>query len=75
MVTKERTGVCRMRIFALTGLGKRTLRDGTAEPEELKVLEHLEKVKTSADTELECVGERWLINRLKERGKIKELTT
>lgn len=64
------------RVYALTMLGKRVTADGTyGGSEEGKILDYLRDNKTATDDQLDVVGERWLVRRLKQRGLIKELTS
>jgi len=65
-----------MRVYSLTKLGERVIstRDGSSD-DEMKILQYIWENKTATDTELDVVGERWMIRRLKERGLVKELTT
>ncbi len=65
-----------MRVYALTQLGKKvtSTREGSSD-DEIRILQHIRENKTATDTELDVVGDRWLVRRLKERGLIKELTT
>jgi len=64
-----------VRIYALTDLGKKVTRnfDG-ANSDEMRILNYLRDYKTATDDELDKVGERWVVRRLKSRGLIKELT-
>jgi hypothetical protein len=64
-----------VRVYALTDLGKKVTRtlDGT-NSEEMRILNYLRDYKTATDDELDKVGERWVVRRLKSRGLIKELT-
>ena len=64
------------RIFCLTKVGKRALRDSSADGDELKVLEYLKEAHSASDDQLSIVGGgHWILRRLEGRGLIKELTT
>ncbi|KKN45378.1 hypothetical protein LCGC14_0683640 [marine sediment metagenome] len=41
----------------------------------MRVLNYLRDNKTATDDQLDVVGERWVVKRLKKRGLIKELTS
>ena len=61
-----------MKIFSLTDLGKKVVRNGSADAEDMKILEYLWNNKTATDDELETVGERWRVRQLVPKF-IKEL--
>jgi hypothetical protein len=63
-----------VRIYSLTKLGKRATSNRTGDEEELKVLDYLRNNVDATDNQLDTVGERYLVRRLKERGLVKELT-
>lgn len=43
--------------------------------DEMRILAYLRDNKTATDDQLDVVGERWLVRRLKQRGLLKELTS
>ncbi|KKL82221.1 hypothetical protein LCGC14_1986960 [marine sediment metagenome] len=64
-----------MRVYALTELGKKvTYRESGTSSDEMQVLNYLRDNRTATDDQLDVVGERWLVKRLKKRGLVKELT-
>ena len=63
-----------MRVYALTKLGKKVTRACDESSEEMKILQHLRENGQATDSELEMVGELWLVKVLKRRGLVKELT-
>lgn len=63
-----------MRVYALTELGKKVTHSVDADSDEMRVLNYLRDNKTATDDQLDVVGERWIVRRLKRRGLIKELT-
>ena len=63
-----------MKVFALTGLGRKVVRSSNGSAEDLCILEHLWNNKTATDDELDVVGERWRVHSLKKSKLIKELT-
>lgn len=66
----------KIRVFALTELGKRIALTKNGDDEEMRVLQFLKENRTGTDDELSVAGgERYTIRRLKERGLLKELTT
>lgn len=68
--------VGKIRVFALTELGKRIASKGAGDDEEIRVLQFLSSNKASTSDEVEVAGgERYILRRLKERGLVKELTT
>jgi len=64
-----------MKLYALTDLGKKAVRNGSGSAEELRVLEFLWNSKTATEDELDVVGERWLIRHMStgDGRMIKEL--
>ena len=67
-------GVVDTRVYALTELGKKVTRNMDGGTDEMRVLNYLRDNKTATDDQLDVVGERWVVKRLKKRGLIKELT-
>jgi hypothetical protein len=64
-----------MRVYALTGLGKKVTRDANGtNSEEMRVLNYLRDNKTATDDQLDVVGGRWIVRRLVGNKLIKELT-
>ena len=64
------------RIFALTKVGRKALRDGSADEEELKILEYLGENRSASEDQLEVAGgERYLLRGMKSGGLVRELTT
>jgi len=66
-----------MKVYSLTGLGKKLCRthgdDGT---DEMRILHYVHDNKTATDDEIEIrCGGRWALRGLVKRGLIKELTT
>ena len=64
-----------MRVFALTELGKKVVNTSWEPTDEFRIMARLKEGKTGTDSELEVVGGRHTIRKLKDRGLIKELTT
>jgi len=63
------------RIYKITKLGKRVLRDSALSQGELGILQYLKDNKTASSSQLEVAGgERWLIRSLQRRKLVKELT-
>ena len=68
--------VVRIRVYALTELGKKIALTKNGDDEEIRVLQFLKENRTGTDDELSVAGgERYTIRQLKERGLIKELTS
>ena len=63
-----------MRVYGLTKVGRRITRDLNGSSDEIRILNYLRDNKTATDDQLDVVGERWVVNSLKGRGLIKELT-
>lgn len=53
-----------LRVYKLTKLGKEIIRNGSGDPEDIKILDHLWNVKTATEDELSIVGETWRIRRM-----------
>jgi hypothetical protein len=53
-----------MHVYKLSKLGKKLVRNGGAEPEDMKILEYLWNSGTATDDQLEVVGETWRVKRL-----------
>ncbi len=65
-----------MKIFSLTKLGKTAVKHGhTSGDEEDSILNFIANHKDATLDELETVGARWRIEKLKGEGIIQELTT
>ena len=64
-----------MKVFSLTKLGRQVARTKEGEGDELRVLQFIQSRGTATDDELEIVGGRHLIRRLKNNGLVRELTT
>ena len=65
----------KIRVYALTELGRRIAKTKDGTSDELKLLQYLRENKTATGDELDIIGERWVVRRLKERGLVRELTT
>jgi len=64
-----------MQVYALTKLGKRAVKHGHASgDEEGAILNFISNHKDATLSELEVVGDRWRVERLKSQGLIQELT-
>jgi len=63
-----------MRVYALTKLGKQVTASRDGAGDEMRILQYLRENKTATSDELDTVGERWIVRRLKNRGLVKELT-
>jgi len=61
-----------MKIYALTDLGKKVVRNSSASAEDMRILEYVWNNKTATDDQLEVVGERWRVRQLVPKF-IKEL--
>lgn len=61
-------------IYCLTEVGKRASRLGLGDSDELKILDYLKNYKTATGDQLDSVGERWMVKKLKDDGLVKELT-
>ncbi len=65
-----------MRVYKLTKLGQRAIDHGHAgDNEEGRILNFIANHKDATLSELEVVGDRWRIEKLKGEGIIQELTT
>ena len=64
-----------MRVFALTQLGKKMASSRWENTDEFRVLSYLKDNKTGTDSELDVIGGRHILRKLRDRGLIKELTT
>ena len=53
-----------MHVYKLTKLGKRVVRGGGADPEDMKILEYLWNNGSATDDQLEVVGDAWRVRRL-----------
>lgn len=62
------------KVYKITKSGKRVLRDSSLSVEELSVLQYLADNKSASTSQLELVGERWIVKSLHRRKLIKELT-
>jgi len=63
------------RIYKITKLGKKVLRDSSLSEDELSVLQYLKDNKSASGSQLEVAGgERWMVKSLQRRKLIKELT-
>ena len=63
-----------MRVYGLTKLGRKMADTHTDDSDEMRVLQYLRDNRTATDDELDTVGERYIVRKLKHRGLIKELT-
>ncbi len=64
-----------MRVYALTLLGKRLTSQRDDDSDEMHVLHYIRQNKTATDDELEILGaSRTMLERLKKRGLLQELT-
>lgn len=64
-----------MRVYALTDLGKKIADKSGVPKEESAVLQFLKRNKTGTDSEMDVVGELYVVKRLIKRGLVQELTT
>ena len=63
------------RIYRITKLGKKVLRDSSLSGDELSILQYLRDNKSASSSQLEIAGgERWMIKSLQRRKLVKELT-
>ena len=53
-----------MHVYKLTKLGKKVVRNGGADPEDMKILEYLWNNGTATDDQLEVVAETWRVKKL-----------
>lgn len=63
------------RIYKITKLGKRVVRDSSLAEDELRILQYLKDNKSASSSQLEVAGgERWMLRSLQRRKLVKELT-
>lgn len=62
------------RVYKITKLGKRVIRDSSLSEDELRILQYLKDNKSASGSQLEVVGERWMLRSLQRRKLVKELT-
>ena len=60
------------RIYETTKQGRKAYHRVALSSDELKVMEYLIGSKSASESQLEVVGELWLIRSMKRRGLIKE---
>ena len=61
------------KIYIATKRGKRVLRDGSISGEAATVLQFIKDNKSASSSQLETVGERWIVKNLQRKGLVKEL--
>lgn len=65
----------KIRVFALTKLGKKVTSSRANGSDEISVLQFIRENKTATEDELDAVGgERFVLRKLKSEGLVKELT-
>ena len=62
-----------MKVFVLTDVGKKVVRNRTGDADTLRVLDFLYDNKTATEEELAIAGERWKIRSLKRHGLINQI--
>lgn len=64
-----------MRVYGLTELGKKVIRNKWEDTEDFRILDYVRNNRSATESELDVIGSRYAIRNLKERGLIRELTT
>jgi len=62
------------KVYVTTKAGRRVLRDGSANEDELKVLQYIKDNRSASESQIETVGSRWLVRHLEKRKLVKAIT-
>ena len=62
-----------MKIYEITGIGKRALKSGTLSGDQQKALQHIKDTHAASDESIDVVADRWVVRQLEKAGLIKEL--
>ena len=63
------------KIYKITKLGKKVIRDSSLAEDELRILQYLKDNKSASGSQLEVAGgERWMLRSLQRRKLVKEIT-
>jgi hypothetical protein len=62
------------KMYKLTDLGKLAYKNGGMSQEETKVIDYLKNYKTATSSQLDCVGEGWVVRNLVSHGYVRDLS-